>query len=832
MIFSMSLIKTLLNIDDSNDNILKNIEKKLFNVTNIITRQIPETVVIWKCIFADSIQNSKKLKLCKIDCWKLWIFQVITWWENIKPWIYVPYALSWTYLPFISIKIEKKTMVWIESDWMICSKEELWINEDKEKHNIWDLNEDFNDLTDDDLWVWFWYKYLRLNNVIFETPNFNNDFLLNSHFWIWLKLNWIYRLIDKKKNKFSALNNILDIFSNSKMLDILDLSNKSNYSISSNSQDLNSYVLIELENIQIKKNDFYLRNFLNDCWINSRNVRIDMSNLFMILTWQPIHFFDRSKIKWWINIRNSKNNEIFKDLFWKEHILNEQDLVICDDEKIVALAWIIWWENSWIDEDTKSILVEIWNFDSNSIKNTRYRLNIESNAWKYYEKWVSKYYSVYVVLVFLDFTEKYRSTLWEFKIKWLNYYFKDNFFKDWNTFLNIDIELQQLKEIINQEKFFENDLDEKIWDYFNSNWISCELKNKILTLKYPLWKINNELIDNDFILSEFLNDLWFEFLNKTSWDLILKNKFIYKNSDFNYQDYYDFIKQLKLFFVNKFNFIELINDNLLSNADIIFFNINKDSLFNQYILNEDFYFVDSLRYKLINYFIENYKFDNDLKIFEIWDVWIKWFINLEDWSSFKKMLWFLTVWKKNESVQNNIFLNLKSIVWFIWNEFFKSKIINFDMNNFENLLNWKSWDIFVNNYLVWFFWLIHPKYYSKLDNFENIVVGYCEFDLNLIFQICCAEMFHKNIETKSSKIDYKDISFLIDFQSNYWDIYSKIENLIWKENIQLNDLYCSEKIWNNKKSISIRLKFSNTKDEKLIFDKIIEIIQSNWWEFR
>jgi tRNA-binding EMAP/Myf-like protein len=39
----------------------------------------------------------------------------------------------------------------LDSNGMICSKEELGINEDIEKHNIRDLKEDFDDISDKDI---------------------------------------------------------------------------------------------------------------------------------------------------------------------------------------------------------------------------------------------------------------------------------------------------------------------------------------------------------------------------------------------------------------------------------------------------------------------------------------------------------------------------------------------------------------------------------------------------------------------------------------------------------------------------------------------------------
>jgi tRNA-binding EMAP/Myf-like protein len=59
-------------------------------------------------------------------------YQIICGWSNVRAGIYVPVALPGTVFAKAGITIEKRKMRGVESNGMICSKEELEINEDKE----------------------------------------------------------------------------------------------------------------------------------------------------------------------------------------------------------------------------------------------------------------------------------------------------------------------------------------------------------------------------------------------------------------------------------------------------------------------------------------------------------------------------------------------------------------------------------------------------------------------------------------------------------------------------------------------------------------------------
>lgn len=77
---------------------------------------------------------------------------------------------------------------------------------------------------------------------------------------------------------------------------------------------------------------------------------VDFSNLFMEITGQPIHIFDADKIVWNIHIKEIKDPQTFLDLTWDKQSLESWDIVICDDEKILALAWVIGGQSSMVHD--------------------------------------------------------------------------------------------------------------------------------------------------------------------------------------------------------------------------------------------------------------------------------------------------------------------------------------------------------------------------------------------------------------------------------------------------------------------------------------------------
>ncbi len=131
--------------------IANDITLKTCEIEEVTQRKLPDTVVIGYTTSCEKHPNANKLSVCQVDCGDKGKYQIICGGSNIAAGLYVPVALPGTHLESVGITIEKRTMRGIESNGMICSKEELGIMEDMEKHSIWDLKEDFDDLSEQDL---------------------------------------------------------------------------------------------------------------------------------------------------------------------------------------------------------------------------------------------------------------------------------------------------------------------------------------------------------------------------------------------------------------------------------------------------------------------------------------------------------------------------------------------------------------------------------------------------------------------------------------------------------------------------------------------------------
>jgi phenylalanyl-tRNA synthetase beta chain len=103
---------------------------------------------------------------------------------------------------------------------------------------------------------------------------------------------------------------------------------------------------------------------------------------------QPMHLYDASKIHGCINIRKSQNGEKLITISGEEISLQEGDIVVADDEKILSLAGIIGDSRSMVTTETKEYILESCAFNRDSIFKTIRKYNIHTSASFRFERYV------------------------------------------------------------------------------------------------------------------------------------------------------------------------------------------------------------------------------------------------------------------------------------------------------------------------------------------------------------------------------------------------------------------------------------------------------------
>lgn len=120
---------------------------------------------------------------------------------------------------------------------------------------------------------------------------------------------------------------------------------------------------------------------------------VDATNLIMLELGQPLHAFDWDRIAGGdqkkIGPRFARSGETVTLLNGKTYTLDDEDIVIADGTRILALAGIMGALDSGITPETKRVLFESAHFDPALIRRTRTRLGIESDASFRFEKGIS-----------------------------------------------------------------------------------------------------------------------------------------------------------------------------------------------------------------------------------------------------------------------------------------------------------------------------------------------------------------------------------------------------------------------------------------------------------
>lgn len=568
-------------------------------------------------------------------------------------------------------------------------------------------------------------------------------------------------------------------------------------------QDLCSrYIGVIVENIKNKETPNIIKKRLNVLGHRSISPIVDITNYVRIEIGQPMHAFDLSLVKNnKIIVRRAKKDEKITLLDDQEITLNENNLVIADSEKALALAGIMGGKFSGITNDTKDILFESASFKKENIRKSSRELNVRSDSSFRYERGIDNLSQEYGIKRALHLVDKYNlADITEEYQDSFSGYKKETPLKinilDVEKVLGIKIDIKRASEILN----------------------SLEIKNEIernnLIITKPLFR--DDINDQNDVAEEIIRFLGYDNIKET----LLKDATLTLGGRTDSQKRVLSIRNRMV--ENGFN--EILTYSFTSPKMIEILRL-KDQRYTDFVqlgnpLGLDLSIMrTTLSYSILNTIEYNSKRDNkNVSLFEIAKVYINKEKNEFNQPKERYQLVFATTKEEND------FYELKNLMYKIVNIY--SKKIEIKESNMPFLHPGKSIDIFVDNEFIGYLGEIHPKVQKELEIPKTNI---CELDLDILESLYKYEYSFKEIS--KFPIVERDIALTFDEEIKANKILETIKkaggNILISQ--EIFDIFRSEKIGENKKSVAIKLKFNSlekTLSEEEIEKKTQKIIRS------
>lgn len=359
MKLSLNWLKQYIDLDGiSTDEVVENLTTAGLEVDEVIDqKKLFENFVVGYVKEREKHPNADKLSLCKVEVGDE-EYPIVCGAPNVDAGQKIILAKVGAKIPNEDFTISKSKIRGEISMGMICSERELGISDEHEGIMVLDDNIESGTTFSD---------VFGLNDVIIDidiTPNRADAF---SH--------------------IGSARDLAAVFGSKLKLPVLNLveTDEDVNSIASveieNEVDCPRYVAKVVKNVTIKESPQWLKERLTAIGLRPINNVVDVTNFILYEVGQPLHAFDLDQLAGnKIIIRSAGKDEKFVTLDSKERTLLDTDLLICDAEKAVAIAGVMGGENSEVTENTKNILIESAYFRPSSVRRTSKKLGLQTDA--------------------------------------------------------------------------------------------------------------------------------------------------------------------------------------------------------------------------------------------------------------------------------------------------------------------------------------------------------------------------------------------------------------------------------------------------------------------
>ncbi len=334
-----------------------------------------EGIVTGEVLTCKKHPDADKLKITTVNIGTALPVQIVCGADNVAVGQKVVVAtVGSTLYPFIGepINIKKAKIRGVESFGMICAEDEIGIGESHAGIIVLE-----NNVTPGTNAADIFETY---TDFIFEIGLTPNRMDAMSHLgvardvcaYLWHHDKKETRVLSPFKNGFKADNNSLPITV-----------------IIENSNACKRYAGLSISNIKVKESPAWLKNKLRSIGLKPINNIVDITNFILHETGQPLHAFDAAKIKGnTIIVKNAAAGILFKTLDDKERKLFAEDLMIATSEENMCIAGVYGGKESGVTQHTTSVFLESAWFNNETIRKTSLKHELRTDAAARFEKGV------------------------------------------------------------------------------------------------------------------------------------------------------------------------------------------------------------------------------------------------------------------------------------------------------------------------------------------------------------------------------------------------------------------------------------------------------------
>lgn len=173
-----------------------------------------------------------------------------------------------------------------------------------------------------------------------------------------------------------------------------------------NPKDTILFYTTTIENVKVSESPQWLKRLLESVGLRAINNIVDITNYINLSLGQPMHAYDRSKLKGnSLTSRQAKKGEEILTLDGKKRELKEGVLVIADNTSPVAVAGIMGGKESEVTECTKDLVLEAAVFNPVKVRKGSRAVGLSSDASKRFERGVNSNFTYNAMLKAIELIE-------------------------------------------------------------------------------------------------------------------------------------------------------------------------------------------------------------------------------------------------------------------------------------------------------------------------------------------------------------------------------------------------------------------------------------------